>query len=68
MPFDGLRIPLERDPPRRHGEQPERPPTVRDRIVFISAAMLLAMITLANCRLLLGYWHGGAGHGGSWHG
>ena len=67
MPFDSLRVPPERDPPRRH-EEPERPLTGRDRIVFVAVAVLLALITLANCRMLLGYWHVIDRNGGSWHG
>ncbi len=67
MPFDSLRVPPERDPPRRH-EEPERPLTARDRIVFVAVAVLLVLITLANCRMLLGYWHVIDWHGSSWHG
>ena len=61
MPFDSLRVPPEGDPPRRHDE-PERSLTLRDRIVLVSVAVLLALITLANCRMLLDYWQG-ASHG-----
>ena len=72
MPFDSLRVPPERDPPRRH-EEPERALRARDRIVFAVVAVLLALVTLANCRLLLGYWHESrwhesAGHEGPAHG
>ncbi len=62
MPFDSLRAPPERDPPRRH-EEPGRSLTVRDRIVFVCVAVVLALITLANCRMLLEYWHAGSSHG-----
>ncbi len=72
MPFDSLRAPPERDPPRRH-EEPERALRARDRIVFVVVAVLLALVALANCRLLLVYWHGShgyetSGYEGSGHG
>ncbi len=62
MPFDSLHAPPERDPPRRH-EEPGRSLTLRDRIVFVSVALVLALITLANCRMLLDYWRAGFSHG-----
>lgn len=62
MPFDSLRAPPERDPPRRH-EEPSRSSTMRDRIVFVFVAVVLALITLANCRMLLDYWRAGSSHG-----
>ncbi len=62
MPFDSLHAPPERDPPRRH-EEPGRPLTLRDRIVFVSIALVLALITLANCRMLLDYWRASSFHG-----
>ena len=67
MPFDSLRVPPERDPPRRH-EEPERPLAPRDRIVFAVVAVMLALITLANCRMLLGFWHVIHRDGDAWHG
>ena len=62
MPFDSLHAPPERDPPRRH-EEPGRSLTLRGRIVFVFVALLLALITLANCRMLLDYWRAGFSHG-----
>ncbi len=66
MAFDSLRMPPERDPPRRH-EEPERALRPRDRVVFVVVAVLLALVTLANCRLLLGYWHESHWHESHWH-
>ncbi|NPD67532.1 hypothetical protein HN018_18835 [Lichenicola cladoniae] len=57
MPFDGINTQPERRQPRGAGE-PERPLSVRDRIVAAAIAAVLLVITLANCKLLLGYWHG----------
>jgi hypothetical protein len=57
MPFDSLHAPPEWGPPRRHDE-PERALTTRDRIVAGLLALVLAAVTLANLRMLLGYWHG----------
>ncbi len=62
MPFDSLRVPPEPDPPRRQ-QEPERVLTARDRIVFAAVVVLLGLITLANCRMLLGYWHESSWHG-----
>ena len=58
MPFDGL------DPPpcRRRAPRPERERdlswTARDRVVAAGIALLLAVITIGECRMLLGSWQG----------
>ena len=55
MPFDSLHAPPEWMPPR---PEPERPWSIRDRAFAIGIGTVLAVITLANCRMLLGVWHG----------
>ena len=57
MPFDSLHAPPEWQSPRRH-EEPDRPLTRRDWVVIVLMASVLAVITLFNCRMLVGYWHG----------
>ena len=57
MPFDGVsQFPSRVPPAGRNG--PERPLRARDWLVGVLLAAVLALITLANCRLLAGYWHG----------
>lgn len=58
MPFDSLDAPSEWMPPGRGGGEPDRPLSPRDKIVAVGLASCLAVITLANCKLLLDSWHG----------
>ncbi|WP_419728252.1 hypothetical protein [Lichenicola sp.] len=57
MPFDGVSQFPHRDPPagRKNSERPLR---ARDWLVAALIAVVVGLITLVNCRLLLGYWHG----------
>lgn len=57
MPFDGINTQPEWGQPGG-ADEPERPLSARDRIVAIGIAVVLFVITLANCKILLGYWHG----------
>lgn len=57
MPFDSLHVPPEWMPPRREVER-DRPLSIRDRLVAAMLGAALLFITLANCRLVLGLWHG----------
>jgi len=57
MPFDSLNVPPEWMPPRRESE-PERPLSVKDRVFAVAIGFVLAVITLANCKAVLGVWHG----------
>lgn len=57
MPFDGINTQPDWRQPRRAAE-PERPLSLRDRIVAVAIGAVLLVITLANCKLLLGYWYG----------
>ena len=58
MPFDGLGLP----PDRRRAPRPDREPdwswSARDRVVAAGIALLLAVITIGECRMLLGSWQG----------
>ena len=57
MPFDGINTrPDWRQP--KGADEPERPLSARDRIVAVAIAAVLFVITLANCKVLLGYWYG----------
>lgn len=56
MPFDSLQVPPEW-PPHRPAS-PERPLSRRDKTVAVVIAALLAVMTLAHCRMLLDFWHG----------
>ncbi|MGI4745164.1 MAG: hypothetical protein ACRYGI_13235 [Janthinobacterium lividum] len=57
MPFDGINTqPDWRQP--KDATEPERPLSARDWIVAATIAAVLLVITLANCKVLLGYWHG----------
>ena len=55
MPFDSLHVPPDWMP---QPPEPERPLSIRDRVVALALGLVLAVITLANCRMLLGAWHG----------
>jgi hypothetical protein len=52
MPFDGL------DPAPRPDREPDWSWSARDRVVAAAIALLLAVITIGECRMLLGYWQG----------
>lgn len=57
MPFDGVsQFPPRVPPAGRKGS--ERPLRARDWLVAVLIALVVAVITLVNCRLLLDYWHG----------
>ena len=57
MPFDGVSQSPPRVPPAGRGGA-ERPLRARDWLVAVLIAVVVALLTFLNCRLLLGYWHG----------
>jgi len=56
MPFDGINTQPDWRQPK--STEPEPPLSVRDLIVAAAIAVVLFVITLANCKILLDYWHG----------
>lgn len=56
MPFDSLHAPPEWVPPRRDAER-DRPLSRTDRLVAAILGAALFVITVANCKVVLGLWH-----------